>query len=95
MVKKERKPGKKTVEKREAEELKRAINALNSTQHNPIAWGPIIAMVAPIIARIAARYAMRALARRLQRKISTKIRDETVVGAADFVADIAVKRIVK
>jgi len=87
-----RKPGKKSIEKREQQELAAAIAALNATQHNPIAWAPIIAFVAPIVARIAARYALRAIARKLEKKISVKIRDETVTGAADFVADIAVKR---
>lgn len=95
MVDKKRKPGKKSVEKREEEELQRAVNALNATQHNPIAWAPIIAFIAPIVARIAARYAMRAIARKLEKKIPGKIRDETVTGAADFIASIALKRIIK
>jgi len=90
-----RKPGKKSVEKREAEELQRAVNALNATQHNPIAWAPIIGFIAPIVARIAARFVMRAIARKLERKIPGKIRDETVNQAADFVAGIAIKRALK
>lgn len=92
---KARKPGKVSADKRDAQELKRAVKALESTSHNPVQWAPIIAFVAPIVARITARYVLRAVARKLERKISTKIRDETVVGAADFVADIALKRVLK
>lgn len=89
------KKGKQTPDTRDQKALQAAQKALQATQHNPVNFAPIIALVAPIVARIAARYVMRALARKLQRKISTKIRDETVVGAADYVADIAVKRALK
>lgn len=90
-----KKPSKKTIDTKDIEELQRANAALQATQHNPVNFAPIIALVAPVLARIAARYALRFLARKLNRKISSKIRDETVTGAADYIADIAVKRTLK
>ena len=64
----------KTPDQRDVAALKAAITALNSTQHNPLDWAPIIRFVAPIVARIASRYVLRSLARRLGRRISQKIR---------------------
>ena len=84
--------GKITPEKRENKELDRAVKALQGRSHNPIEWSAIIKFVAPIIARIAARYVLKIVARKLDRKISSKIREETITGAADHLADIAVKR---
>lgn len=81
-----------TPEKREAQELDRLVKTLEATSHNPIAWGPVIKFVAPIIARIAARYVMKIVARKLDKRISSKIREETVVAAADHLAEIAIKR---
>lgn len=86
------KSGKRSPEKREKDELQRAIDGLQATQHNPIAWTPIIRLVAPIIARIAARYVMSVISRKLGKRISSKIREETVVGAADKLAEIVIKR---
>lgn len=86
---------KKTADTKDLDELKRANDALQATQHNPVNFGPIIALVAPVLARIAARFVLRLLARKLNRKISSKLRDETVTGAADFIANIAVKRTLK
>lgn len=85
----------KTPEKRDKEELQRAIKALESTSHNPIEWAPIIKFVAPIIARIAARYVMKLIARKLDKRISSKVREETVIQAADYLAEIAIKRTAK
>ncbi len=81
-------------EKREKQELDRAIKALQALQHNPIEWAAIVRFIAPLVARIAARYVMTVLARKLNRRISTKIREETVLGAADKLADIAIRRTV-
>lgn len=89
------KAAKKTADTKDTDELKRMNDALQATQHNPVNFAPIIALVAPVLARIAARFVLRMIARKLNRKISSKIRDETVVGAADFIANIAVKRTVK
>lgn len=89
------KSGRKSPEKREREELQRAVNALYGAVPNPIAWAPIIKFVAPIIARIAARYVMKQVARKLDKRISSKIREETVDSAADYLAEIAVKRTLK
>lgn len=90
-----KKPGKKTQDARDQAELIRAQKALQATQHNPVNFAPIIALVAPVLARIAARFVLRMIARKLNRKISTKIRDETVVSAADYLASIATKRLPK
>lgn len=89
------KVSKKTTDTKDMDELKRMNDALQATQHNPVNFAPIIALVAPVIARIAVRFALRYLARKLNRKISGKIRDETVVGAADLIAGIVVKRTLK
>lgn len=85
----------KTPEKRDKEELDRAVQALYGAVPNPIAWAPIIKFVAPIIARIAARYVMKLVARKLDKRISSKIREETVMSAADYLAEIAIKRTAK
>jgi len=84
-----------TPEKREGKELQNAVNALSASEHNPIEWAPVIKFVAPIIARIAARYVMKTVARKLDKRISSKIREETVIAAADHLADIAIKRTTK
>lgn len=84
-----------TPEKRDMQELDRAIKALQATEHNPVEWAAIIRFVAPIIARIATRYVLTRIARKLNRRISTKIREETVIEAADKLAAIAVKRTLK
>jgi len=82
----------KTPEKRDTEDLNRAVSALKATGHNPIEWSAIIKFVAPIIARITARYVMKLLSRKLNKRISSKIREDTVLLAADHLAEIAVKR---
>lgn len=82
----------KSQEKRDKQELERAVNALYGAVPNPIEWAPIIKFVAPIIARIAARYVMKVVARKLDKRISSKVREETVIQAADYLADIAIKR---
>lgn len=94
-LKKPAKATKKTADTRDIASLAAVKKALDATQHNPVNFAPIIAFVAPILARIAARYVLRAVARKLNRKISQKVRDETVVGAADYLADVAVKRAIK
>jgi len=86
------KQGKRSPEKRERDELDRAVAALYGAVPNPIAWAPIIRFVAPIIARIAARYAMKLIARKLDKRISSKVKEETVISVADHLADIAIKR---
>lgn len=87
--------GKRSPEKREKDELDRAVAALYGAVPNPIAWAPIIKFVAPIIARIAARYVMKVIARKLDKRISSKVREETVIQAADYLADLAIKRTTK
>lgn len=84
-----------TPEKRDKQELQRAVRALQSSAHNPIEWSAIIKFVAPIIARIATRYALKLIARKLNRRIGSKIREETVTNTADYLADIALKRTAK
>jgi len=84
--------GKRSPERRDKEELERAVAALHGAVPNPIAWAPIIKFVAPIIARIAARFVMKVIAQKLDKRISSKIREETVVKAADYLADLAIKR---
>lgn len=83
-----------TPEKRDVRELERAIQALKATNpSNPgVEWAAVIRFVAPIIARIAARYVMKVIARKLNRRISSKVREETVIAAADKLAEIAIKR---
>ncbi len=85
----------KTPEKRDKEDLQRAVKALEGAVPNPINWAPIIKFVAPIIARIAARYVMKLVARKLDKRISAKVREETVIQAADYLADLAIKRTAK
>ena len=84
--------GKVTPEKRDKQELDRAVKALEGTGSNPIIWANIIRFVAPIIARIATRYAMRLIARRVGKRVSAKVREETVLSTSDYVASIAIKR---
>lgn len=85
----------KSPEKRDKAELDRAVNALYGAVPNPIEWAPIIKFVAPILARIAARYVMKLIARKLDKRISSKVREETVIQAADYLADLAIKRTAK
>lgn len=87
------KTSQKSTVKREKDELQRAVNALQATQHNPVEWAPVIRFIAPIIARIAARYVLTVIGKKLNRRISSKIREETVIGAADKLSEIAIKRI--
>lgn len=82
----------KTPEKRDSQELERAVKALQASAHNPVDWTALVRFLAPIIARIASRYAMRLVARRLNKRISSKIREETVIQTADHLAEIALKR---
>ncbi len=82
----------KTPEKRDKEELNRAVQALYGAVPNPIAWSPIVKFIAPIIARIAARYVMRLIATKLDKRISSKVKEETVLKTADYLADLAIKR---
>lgn len=77
---------------RDKNDLQRGVNALEATEHNPIEWAPIVRFVAPIVARIAARYVLTTVSRRLNKRISSKIREETVLGAADKLAEIVIKR---
>jgi len=72
-----------TPDKRQVDELKALIKALDGTQHNPIAWGSVIAFAAPIIARIAARIAARYVAQRVGKRLKKNIPADT----ADHVAD--------
>jgi len=81
-----------TPEKREKQELDRAVKALGALQHNPIDWIPIIKFLAPIVARIAARYVLKVTARKLGRKISSKNREDIVLDTADYISEIAIKR---
>jgi len=87
------KKGSITAEKREEQDLRRAVNALEGSQHNPIAFAPVVKLIAPIVARIAARYVLRTVSKKLGKRISSKIREDTVTKAADYLADIAVKRV--
>jgi len=80
--KKEKKAAKVTQEK---EDLAAIVKALESTQHNPVAWLPVIKLVAPVVARLAIRIGMAAFARKTGRKIKPSVRD--------FVADEAAKSI--
>jgi len=89
------KRSKRTPEARDKQDLERAVKALEGAVPNPIEWAPIIKFVAPIIARIAARYVMKYIAPKLNKRISSKIREETVLAAADYLADIAIKRTTK
>jgi len=82
----------KTPEKRDKEDLQRAVRALEGAVPNPIGWAPIIKFVAPIIARIAARHVMTLISRKLNKRISSKIREETVTSVADYLAELAIKR---
>ena len=85
----------KTPEKRDTEDLNRAVSALKATSHNPVEWSAIIRFVAPIVARITARYVMKVIGRKLNKRISSKVREETVLLAADHLAQIAIKRTTK
>lgn len=86
------KTGRNTPEKRDKKELESAVSAFDAAQHNPIEWTPIIKFVAPIVARVAARYVLKTVARKLNKRITPRVREETVVQAADYLADIALKR---
>lgn len=77
------------------QELQRAVNALNASEHNPIEWTPIVRFIAPIIARISADYACRVMAKRIGRPVSPATRKAVIEGAANKLADIAIKRTTK
>lgn len=82
---------KNTPDNRDKAELERAIKALHAVRPNPIAWGPIIAFVGPIIGRIAARMAARYVANKLRRKLSKGMPAETADYVADRVGDVIAK----
>lgn len=64
-------------------ELKKVVTALNAVQHNPIAWGSVIALFAPIIARLATRIAVRYISAKVGKRFKKSLPDE----AAEYVAD--------
>jgi len=76
-------------------EIQRAVDALNASEHNPIEWAPVIKFVAPIIARIAAEYAVRVMSKRIGRPVSPATRKVVIEGAANKLAEIAIKRTAK
>lgn len=76
VTKKKRKSTNTAKIEREEKELKAILTGLPS---NPIPWGVVIKMVAPIIARLAVRYALK----RLKRGMS----EERVNKVADLVGD--------
>lgn len=78
----------KTAYSKDIAALKVATKAIGATEHNPIAWGAIIRLIAPIIARLAARQAIGYAARRVGKKLGTKIRAEAIEDAADRVIEI-------
>ena len=72
-----------TPDKRQIEELKAFVKALNGAEHNPIEWGAVIAFAAPIVSRIAARIAVKYVAQRLGKRLKRNVPADT----ADYVAD--------
>lgn len=76
---------KQTKVTQEKEELQAIVKALEGTQHNPVAWLPIIRLVAPVIARLAIRLGLSVFARKTGRRIRPSVRD--------FVADDTAKSI--
>ena len=72
-------------------DLKRAMEALQGTQHNPINFLAIMRFLAPIVARIAARYAIRLINQKLSKKLKKKAIDEATAASAERVAGIAAK----
>jgi len=78
----------KTAYSRDVAELRVATKAIGATEHNPIAWGAIIRLVAPIIARLAARQAISYAARRVGKKLGKSIRAQAIEEAADKVIEI-------
>lgn len=80
--KKKAAPKRKTAINRELEELARAAAALQATQHNPIAWAPLIRYLGPIVARLAARICLAYVVRKTGRKIAPNARQEVI----DFTA---------
>ena len=87
-----KKPGRvATADTKEVKELKLAVNAFDSTSHNPIEWTPVIKFVAPIIARIAARYAAKYVAGRLNRRLKLGISRDAAEATANRITDILSK----
>jgi len=87
--KKVRKPDTKDVA-----ELKRAVVALQASQHNPVDWLPIVKFFAPIIARLVARQTARYLYGKLNKRLPTKIPGEAADVAADRIGDLVAKIVV-
>jgi len=85
---------KKPADLKDVADLKRAIVALQATQHNPIEWLPVVKFFAPIIARLVARQTARYLYGKLNRKLPKGIPAEAADQAADKIGDLVSKIIV-
>jgi len=88
-TKRKRKPDTKDVA-----ELKRAIVALQATQHNPVEWLPVVKFFAPIIARLVARQVARYVYGRMNKRLPKKIPAEAADFAADRIGDLVSKIVV-
>lgn len=76
-------------------ELKVQIKALNGASHNPVEWGAIVKLVAPVIARLATRYAVTYLAGKWNKRSTAKIRTEASEVVAERISSALAKQIVK
>jgi len=86
-----KKIGKSSPDTKDTAQLKIAVAALQGSQHNPIYWGAVVRLVAPIIARLAARFAARYVANKLNRRLGNKIPREVADATADRIAAVVLK----
>lgn len=74
-----------------ARERKALEDILVSMPDNPIPWGVMLKLAAPIVARLAVRYALKRVARSLSEEKVNAVGEDV----ADFIADILERRVPK
>jgi len=90
MAKKDTKK-RKTPHSEDREELQRQVNALKAVEHNPIAWGFLLKLFAPVIAKAATRFAISKIAAKTGRKISPKAREDIISATVRAIAELIAK----
>ena len=81
------------IKDRDLIDLRNRINALKAVAHNPIAWGAIVKLIAPVIIRLAVRKTAGILASKWNKKATPKVRAEVVEKVTDQLTDVLARAI--
>ena len=74
-----------TPQTQDTKALQLAVGAMNSGQHNPVNFVPLIKFVAPIIARLAARQAVKFAQAKARKRFTGKQSQEIVDATASAI----------